>query len=535
MSLFLGIDISTQSCSGLVINVDTGAVVADSSINYGERLPQFNAPHGFIPCTEEPGKVHADPLMWVEALEIMFAELGTKCELSQIAAISGAGQQHASVYLNRHWFDVVENLSSSTSLSSQVSPCLARTSSPIWMDTSTSNECQEIADAVGGHDRVCAISGSTVIERFAGPQIRKFAKQCPEQYEQTERIHLASSFICSLLSGADAPVDTGDGAGMNLLNIKTSKWDESLLDATAPELRRRLPSVVGGGSLVKAVSNYFVKRFGFDPQTAVVVFTGDNPSSLIGMGASKPGKVVISLGTSDTIFAAMPAPVTDPDGFGHVFGNPAGGVMSLQCFVNGSLAREAVRDRCKMDWPAFTQAINQTRPGNEGNYMLPFFRPEISPRLNIDAPVLQGSKEFEEWKSASALARACVEGQFTNVKLRSHWMKIVPTTVYLTGGASANDAFAQIVADIFRARVERLAVVGSVALGAAMRAAHVVAGSSYAKLEQLFCQPLPGKAIVPLEENCSQYDTVATAVSRLIAAVRAMPDASENDAESIES
>ena len=71
------------------------------------------------------------------------------------------------------------------------------------------------------------------------------------------------------------------------------------------------------------------------------------------MGASSSGKVVISLGTSDTFFAAMKDIHTDPNGSGHVFGNPskfcslenAGNnnnvgsqtkYMTLQCFLNGS-------------------------------------------------------------------------------------------------------------------------------------------------------------------------------------------------------
>jgi xylulokinase len=41
----------------------------------------------------------------------------------------------------------------------------------------------------------------------------------------------------------------------------------------------------------------------------------------------------------------MDSPCTDPRGYGHVFGNPAGRFMSLICFKNGSLAREKIRDR----------------------------------------------------------------------------------------------------------------------------------------------------------------------------------------------
>ena len=158
----------------------------------------------------------------------------------------------------------------------------------------------------------------------------------------------------------------------------------------------------------------------------------DNPSSLVGMGASQPGKVVISLGTSDTFFAAMPEVVTDPDGCGHVFGNPLGGSMSLQCFSNGSLAREAVKDASIMIGNNSQSSI-QTRPGNAGNLMLPFFHPEISPQIKLPAPLLQGSTAFEDWREGQQAIRACVEGQFINMQLCSNWMQLQPDVIYLTG------------------------------------------------------------------------------------------------------
>merc|ERR1719183_2546274 len=137
---------------------------------------------------------------------------------------------------------------------------------------------------------------------------------------------------------------------MNLLNLQTGTWDEDLLNATAPNLGEKLPGVVGGDTVVGQVAPYFVSKYGFAEGVKVVVFTGDNPSSLVGMGASSPGKVVVSLGTSDTFFAAMDKPHTDPGGCGHVFGNPTGGHMTLQCFTNGSLARDKVRTQVGLDW-----------------------------------------------------------------------------------------------------------------------------------------------------------------------------------------
>ncbi len=514
MPLALGIDASTQSCSALVIDTDAGEVVAEASVNFGERLPQYGAPSGFIPGGAN-GEVHSDPRMWLDALELLLADLRQQCELSEVTAICGAGQQHGSVYLNDNWFSYAGKLNTGKSLAEQIAPCLSRATSPIWMDTSTGAECREIAEAVGGNDVVCAKSGSIAIERFTGPQIRRFYKTQPEAYVATARIHLVSSFLCSVLCGADAPIDTGDGAGMNLLNLQSWQWDAELLSATAPELEAKLPGVVPGNTVVGEISAFFVEKYGFAQGTQVTVFTGDNPSSLVGMGASRPGKVVVSLGTSDTFFAAMPGVVTDPDGYGHVFGNPLGGSMSLQCFVNGSLAREAVRDRFGMDWGRFTAALKDTVPGNDGKLMLPFFRPEISPRLDLDEPVLHGGTAFEKWEEAEAAVRACVEGQFLNLRLRSAWMRLQPEVIYLTGGASKNDAIAQVAADIFEAKVQRLAVSGSVALGAAMRAAHRCFDIDMDTLEKHFCQADPGSTVTP-RVSPGAYDALAEQFSSLV-------------------
>ena len=66
----------------------------------------------------------------------------------------------------------------------------------------------------------------------------------------------------------------------------------------------------------------------------------------------------------------MPEVVADPKGCGQVFGN-AGGSMSLQCFVTGSLAREEVKDKFGYDWDQFTAALDNTPVGNDGKIMVP--------------------------------------------------------------------------------------------------------------------------------------------------------------------
>jgi len=490
--MYLGLDSSTQSLSALVIDPATGSVVHESSINFGADLPAYQSPSGFIPGGAD-GEVHANPLMWIEAIDLLFSRVAENFDLSQVSALAASGQQHGSVYFDHTLVQRLTSLDPAKSLKEQLAPALTRATAPIWMDTATGPECAEIAAAVGGNDEVCQLSGSIAIERFTGPQIRRFFKQDPEAYENTSTIHLVSSLIGSIMAGKSIDIDHGDGAGMNLLNLHTLSWDPDLLEATAPNLRNKLPCSSPSASIAGPISSYFVAKYGFSSHCQVALSTGDNPSSLVGMGAAEPGTFVISLGTSDTFFAAMSHAVTDPQGFGHVFGNPAGGFMSLICFRNGSLSREALRDELGLSWDDFDAAgLAKTPAGNEGRIMLPFYGPEITPRRDFTAPV----RNFPADAPAEVQIRALLEGQFLNMRLHSAWLGEQPTLIRLTGGASQNNGIAQLIADIFQAPVERFAVANGAALGAALRAAHAC-GQNLATLGTQFCQPDANSRISP--------------------------------------
>jgi xylulokinase len=201
----------------------------------------------------------------------------------------------------------------------------------------------------------------------------------------------------------------------------------------------------------------------------------------------------------------MPEPRTDPNGFGHVFGNPMGGFMSLICFLNGSLARERVKEDLGLGWSDFDrEGLARTPVGNEGRLMLPFFGPEITPRVESGDAVYRGWADGQ--RDPASVVRALLEGQFLNMKVHSRWLGVAPETIYLTGGASQNDGIAQTVANVFGVPVSRLSVAGSAALGAGMRAAQAACGVSLESLEEAFCQPEEGSTVVPEEGSGEIYE-----------------------------
>lgn len=503
MPTFLGLDSSTQSLSAVLIDSESGSL-KEASVNFGKDLPQYGQSSGYD-ASGERGEVHSNPLMWLEALDLLLGKMKADgVDFSKVSAVSGSGQQHGSVYLKGCFGDKLASLDASSDLKGQLAGCLTRKSSPIWMDSSTSAECEQIEDQVGGNEVVCQKSGSIMVERFTGSQIRKFAKTEPEAYAETGIIHLVSSYFASILAGKNVAIDQGDGAGMNLMNLASGEWDGELLTATADDLEKKLPSAAPSFTTSGPISSYFVEKYGFSPECCTVIWSGDNPCSLVGMGAARPGKVVISLGTSDTLFAAMPEPRTDPQGFGHAFGNPVGGYMSLICFKNGSLAREAVKEQYGLEWSAFEkEALAETPLGNDGLMMLPFYEPEITPRLDTGGPVFSSDVE----PTAAQAVRAVLEGQFLNMRQHYAWLGISPERISITGGASENDGIAQVIANVFGVPVDRLDVPGSAGVGAAMRAGHAT-GASLTDLESKFSQPKEGSTIQPEEGAKEIYDVM---------------------------
>ncbi|MCF7855224.1 MAG: carbohydrate kinase [Candidatus Pacebacteria bacterium] len=504
MGWYLGLDASTQSMSTIIIDTESGRVVVDESVGFDE-CPEYRCPQGFLE-SDDPLIKHADPLVWLAALEKLLRKLvDGGIDLSRVVAVSGSGQQHGTVYLNRRFLDV-SAWGASAGLAAMIEPMLSRKTAPIWMDSSTTVECREIAEAVGGAEVVQRKTGSPPIERFSGPQIRRFSKDNPTAYNDTAVVHLVSSFIASVLVGRGVGVDIGDGAGMNLLNLSTLEWDEDMLAATAPGLRDRLPEVVSSDTIVGRIAPYFSDKYGFNPDVQIVAWSGDNPNSLIGVGAHAPGTAVVSLGTSHTYFAAMKKPNVDPEGYGHVFGNPAGGFMSLICFKNGALAQEEIRDRYGLTWEAFDDCLRSTPPGNSGNMMLPYFVSEITPLVLDAGAVRTGSDEFLNGGDACAAVRAVVESQALRLKIHSSWMASTPDTIRVTGGASVSTEVCRVLADVFNAELERLETGNSAGLGAAMRAAEAAGAASWKDLTDRFCQPVKGMNVTPDRDNAAMYE-----------------------------
>ncbi|CAF1430173.1 unnamed protein product [Adineta steineri] len=490
--LYLGLDLSTQQLKGIVIDEQL-QTIAEEAISFNDKslLTHHVQPNGFIVDKDDKRCITTPVFVFLEAIDVLFQKLHDqkKFDLSNIVGISGCGQQHGSVYWKtKTELESLKNFNKEKTLSlvDILQSSFSRIDCPIWMDSSTTDECQMIEKAVGNAQNLFQITGSKAYERFTGSQIMKVATKTSDVYQQTERIQLISNFLASILLGEYAPIDLSDGSGMNLLDICQHKWSKECLNTCGKDLEKKLSEkLVYPRTALGTIAKYFVERYGFNSQCQIVSCTGDNPSSYYAL-ASDPKTVVISLGTSDTVMASIPASAMPKEALdGHLLVNPLTAnpesnlLMLLLCFKNGSLVRERVREEiAAKDWQAMSKLLGETTPSNNGFIGYFYDDHEILPQ-NIQGR-FYFNKDGQQINDLEAIykARAVLEGQClakrlylqkANVDLDNSVDRIV-----VTGGASANTDLLQILADVFGKTVYTALAPNSGALGGALRAIDVI-------------------------------------------------------------
>ena len=133
-------------------------MVFSHALNFDDDFPEYETTTG-VWRGADPRQVSSSPLMWADALDRMLGLVAAApgVDVAQIRAISGAAQQHGSVYLGPAATATFANLDASQPLAPQLTGVFSRAASPVWMDESTTDQCLAIEAALGGAD-ACAAS-----------------------------------------------------------------------------------------------------------------------------------------------------------------------------------------------------------------------------------------------------------------------------------------------------------------------------------------------------------------------------------------
>ncbi|MFE2616682.1 xylulokinase [Micromonospora chalcea] len=442
MPLVAGVDSSTQSCKVVIRDAETGALVR-----------QGRAPH--------PPGTEVDPHAWWEALRAAVAEAGG---LSDVAAVSVGGQQHGMVCLDES--------------GKVVRPAL------LWNDTRSADAAGELVEEAGGGEtgrRFWAdATGAVPVASFTATKLRWLARHEPDNADRVAAVCLPHDWLTWRLAGApglDAlRTDRGDASGTGYWSPRTGEYRLDLLEQALGR-RPKVPVVLGpaeaAGHLDPAVLDG-------DPGAAGRILlgpgTGDNAAAALGVGAG-PGDVVVSIGTSGTVFAVADTPAADPSGAVAGFADATGRFLPLVCTLNAARVLDATATLLGVDLDTLGELALSAPPGADGLVLVPYLEGERTP----DRPHATGELKGLTLRTSTPahLARAAVEGMLCGLAdgldaLLAQGARA--DRIILVGGGARSAAVRRIAPQVFGRPVTVPPPGEYVADGAARQAAWVALG-----------------------------------------------------------
>ncbi|WP_166866584.1 xylulokinase [Salinibacterium sp. ZJ70] len=442
MTLVAGVDSSTQSCKVVVRDAETGAVV---------RTGRASHPDG----TEVP------PAAWWDALRAAIADAGG---LDDVAAISVGGQQHGMVVLDAEGRVIRDAL--------------------LWNDTRSAAAARDLI-AEFGADELARRTGSVPVASFTATKLRWLRDAEPDSAARVAAVALPHDWLSWRLRGYgpadESPLgpdlgalatDRSDASGTSYWNPATGDYDRDIL-ISALGHDAQLPRIVAPGEAMGET----VAQEGIPAGVLVGPGAGDNAAAALGLGA-QAGDVVVSIGTSGTVFAVTENPVADVTGTVAGFADASGVYLPLVATLNAARVLDRTAALLGVDHAGLGELALAAAPGAGGLVLQPYFEGERTPNLPDATATLFGMTLASTTREN--LARAAIEGMLCGLADGLDAVRALGVTasrILLVGGAAANPAVSHIAAEVFDAPVEVPEPGEYVAAGAAVQAAWVLTGT----------------------------------------------------------
>lgn len=438
----LAIDAGTTGVTALVVS-DQGEIIARGYREFEQHFPQ-------------PGWVEHDPeQIWQATLSAVEQALGGK---HQPSCIGITNQRETAVIWDR------ETLTSPTK-------------AIVWQDRRTSVFSAELNEKNRG-DWIRKRTGLNIDPYFTASKFLWWKRNLPEVWQGVESGRFAlgtiDSYLVARLSGGNFHItDASNASRTQLMDLKTSDWDDELLEAFEIP-RAALPSITAcWGDLAKTDPAAFMGI-----ELPITGMAGDQQAALFGqtgfdLGASKctygTGAFILT-NTADQIVLSehgLLATVAWRSPDGEMTYAAEGSV-----FVAGA-AVQWLRDKLKIiSSAADVEPLAQSVGTSDGAVFVPaltglgapFWNSEIRGSLlgltrgTTDAHIAFATLEGIVFQVA-AVVQAMVEDSGKPV-----------AELRVDGGAAANDLMMQIQADVLGADVVRAKNLESTGLGAALLA-----------------------------------------------------------------
>ena len=480
MTLVAGVDSSTQSCKVVVRELESGAVARSG-----------RAAH--------PDGTEVDPAAWWTALQAAIEQAGG---LDGVDAISVGGQQHGMVVLD--------------SAGRVIRPAL------LWNDTRSADAATALVDEVGA-DAFARRTGSVPVASFTLTKLRWLRDSEPDNAARVAAVALPHDWLTWRLLGygpqGESPLgpelsalvtDRSDASGTCYFSAATGEYDLDLLERGLGRSDVTLPRVLAPHESAGRAAATGQRAGGVPPEILVGPGCGDNAGAALGLGAG-PGDVIISIGTSGTVFAVAEQQSADASGSVAGFADASGRFLPLIATLNAARVLVSTAQLLGVELDALAELALQAQPGSGGVVLVPYFEGERTPNLPHATASVHGLTIASSTREN--LARAAHEGMLSGLGAGLDAVRAVGVQdrrLLLIGGAAQSHAVQTVAAQLFDAPVVVPAPGEYVAAGAAVQAAWVLSGERPSWPLETLAEPEPDHH-PEIRERYGRYAALAAA------------------------
>jgi len=462
----LGIDIGTSSTKGVLVNIETGEVVASKIVEHKSLNPA-------------PGHFEGDANAWWQEFVTIARELASGEENIVAVGVSGMG------------------------------PCVLLTDefgTPLrpailyGVDTRSIEQIESM-NALLGAENVFQQTGSFLTSQAVGPKLLWVEENEPEIWKAARKLFMPASWLSWNLTG-EYRLDHHSASQSNpLYDPHTHDWHSEWVDKFRGNIT--LPELGWPGDIAGKVTEEAAKQTGLPAGIPVIIGTIDAWTESISIGATNPGDLMLMYGTSMFMVNTTDKLLKHPTNWATVGAYPGSYNLAAGLATSGAITSWLKTLFGDVDFTNLVAEAASSPAGANGLLMLPYFAGERTPinDLNARGVIIGLTTSHTRGDIYRAALEAIAFGIRHNVEeMRKSGTKI--TRIAAVGGGTKGSLWTQIVSDITGLTQDISATSIGASLGAALLAANTV---TEAKIEDW--NPIASQ-VVPNQENAALYDAL---------------------------
>lgn len=323
----------------------------------------------------------------------------------------------------------------------------------MWQDKRVNELCERLRP---NNDRVFELCGARINPVFSGAKMMWVREERPEIYNKTYKFMVVPDYLIYLLTG-EVCTDYTYGSRSNLMNLRTHRWDEELLEIFHIE-EEKLCRLVEPGSVCGYTTEHLMQLTGFPQDVPVITAGGDQQCGALGQGVVNPGILSVTAGTGGFL-------ITNAD---HVPERLEQDVICNYSSIKGQYIIESSILTCcsAFDWfrkeffegcsfEELARIIEETPPGSNGCLCVPYFMGRSTPDWNNMAKGIFANVTLGTTKKD--MLRSLLEGICFEIRNGMETMKKYSRIfdVYINGGLTHSDEFNKMQANIYNRKITR--------------------------------------------------------------------------------